>query len=190
MFQQGIFEHLNIGRILTGRQREIFGVSYPCFLDYAKAFGCEDHNKVWKILQEMGIPDHLTCLLRNLYAGQKAMVRTERWTGSRLGKEYIKAVYCQFSSVQSLSRVQRTQWTAVSQASLSITNSWSLLKLMFIKLVMPSNHLCCRLLLLSHPTLLCYPLLLLPSIFPSIGVFFNESVLRIWWPKYIVTLLI
>ena len=47
-----------------------------CFIDYAKAFDCVDHNKLWKILQEMGIPDHLTCLLRNLYAGQKATVRT------------------------------------------------------------------------------------------------------------------
>ena len=95
MFQQGIFEHLNIGRILTGRQREIFGVSYPCFLDYAKAFGCEDHNKVWKILQEMGIPDHLTCLLRNLYAGQEEELEldTEEQTGSKLGKEDIKDIY-------------------------------------------------------------------------------------------------
>ena len=49
---------------------------YFCFLDYAKAFDCVDHNKLWKILQEMGIPDHLTCLLRNLYAGQEATVRT------------------------------------------------------------------------------------------------------------------
>ena len=47
-----------------------------CFIDYAKAFDCVDHNKLWKILKEMGIPDHLTCLLRNLYAGQEAMVRT------------------------------------------------------------------------------------------------------------------
>ena len=55
------------------------------------------HNKLWEILQEMGIPDHLTCLLRNLYAGQEATVRTdmEQWTGSKLGKEYIKVVYCQ-----------------------------------------------------------------------------------------------
>ena len=55
-----------------------------------------DHNKLWKILKEMGIPDHLTCLLRNLYAGQEAKVRTwnNRQTGSKLGKEYIKAVYC------------------------------------------------------------------------------------------------
>ena len=49
-----------------------------CFTDYAKAFDCVDHNKLWKILQEMGIPDHLTCLLRNLYAGQEATVRMDR----------------------------------------------------------------------------------------------------------------
>ena len=55
-----------------------------------------DHNKLWKILKEMGIPDYLTCLLRNLYAGQEATVRTgqEQPTGSKLGKEYTKAVYC------------------------------------------------------------------------------------------------
>ena len=51
-----------------------------CFIDYAKAFDCVDHNKMWKILKEMGIPDHLTCLLRNLYAGQEATVRTEHET--------------------------------------------------------------------------------------------------------------
>ena len=80
-----------------------------------------------------------------------------------------------FSSVQSLRHVRLfgTPWTAVRQASLSITNSWNLLKLMSIELVMPSNHL-----------ILCRPLLLLPSIFPSIGVFSNESVVRIRWPKY------
>ena len=49
---------------------------YFCFIDYSKAFDCVDHNKLWKILQEMGIPDHLTCLLRNLYPGQEATVRT------------------------------------------------------------------------------------------------------------------
>ena len=81
----------------------------------------------------------------------------------------------QFSSVQSLSRVQlfATPWTAAHQASLSITNSRSLLKLMSIESVMPSNHL-----------ILCHPLLLLPSIFTSIRVFSNESVLCIRWPKY------
>ena len=78
-------------------------------------------------------------------------------------------------SAQSLSHVQlfATPWTAACQASLSITNSQSLLKLMSIESVMPSNHL-----------ILCHLLLLLPSIFPSIRVFSNESALRIRWPKY------
>ena len=53
---------------------------YFCFIDYAKAFDCVDHNKLWKILQEMGIPDRLTCLLRNLYAGQEATVRNGHGT--------------------------------------------------------------------------------------------------------------
>ena len=81
----------------------------------------------------------------------------------------------QFSSIQSLSHVQLfgTPWTTARQASLSITNSRSLLKLMSIELVMPSNQL-----------ILCHPLLLLPSIFPSIRVFSNESVFCIRWPKY------
>ena len=78
-------------------------------------------------------------------------------------------------AVQSLSRVRlfATRWTAVRQASLSITNSWNLLKLMSIESVMPSNHL-----------ILCRPLLLLPSVFPSIRVSSNESALHIRWPKY------
>ena len=79
------------------------------------------------------------------------------------------------SSVQLLSRVQLfvTPWTAACQASLSFTISWSLLQLMFIELVMPSNHF-----------ILCCPLLLLPSTFPRIRIFSNESVLHIRWPKY------
>ena len=77
------------------------------------------------------------------------------------------------SSVQLLSHVFATPWTAACQASLSITNSWSLLKLMSIELVMTSNHL-----------ILHHPLLLPPSIFPSIRVFSNELVLCIRWPKY------
>ena len=82
--------------------------------------------------------------------------------------------YC-LNSVQLLSRVQlfATPWTAARQASLSITNSQSLLKLMSFESVMPSNHF-----------ILCYPLLLLPSILPSIRVFSIESVLHIRWPKY------
>ena len=81
----------------------------------------------------------------------------------------------QFSSVHLLSRVRlfANPWTAACQASLSITNSQSLLKLMSITLVMPSNHL-----------ILCHPLLLPPSIFPSIRVLSNESVLHMRWPKY------
>ena len=81
----------------------------------------------------------------------------------------------QFSSVQSFSCVRLfvTPWTATHQASLSITNSWSLLKIMSIELVMSSNHL-----------ILCHLLLLPPSIFPSIRVFSNESVFHIMWPKY------
>ena len=71
-------------------------IYFFCFVDYAKAFDCVDHNKLGKILQEMEIPDHLTCLLRNLYAGQEAKVRTGHGTTDwfQLGKEYIKAVYC------------------------------------------------------------------------------------------------
>ena len=85
------------------------------------------------------------------------------------------AVFVQFSSVQSLSCVWlfATPWTAAHQASLSITNYWSLPKLMSTESVMPSNHL-----------ILCCPLLLPPSIFPSIRVFSNESALRMRWPKY------
>ena len=80
-----------------------------------------------------------------------------------------------FSSVQSLSHVRlfATPWTAARQASLSITNSWSILKLMSIVSVMPYNHF-----------ILCHPLLLPPSIFPSIRIFSTESVLSIRWPKY------
>ena len=81
----------------------------------------------------------------------------------------------EFSSVQSLSRVRlfEASWTAACQASLCITNSWSLPRLMSIGSVMPSSHL-----------ILCRPLLFLPSIFPSIRVFSNESALHIRWPKY------
>ena len=78
------------------------------FFDYAKAFDCVDHNKLWKILKDMGIADHLICLLRNLYVGQEATVRTGHGTetGSKQEKEYVKAVYCQpayLTSMQSTS---------------------------------------------------------------------------------------
>ena len=62
------------------KAREFQKNIYFCFIDYIKAFDCVDHNKLWKILKKMGIPDHLTCLLRNLYAGQEATVRTGHGT--------------------------------------------------------------------------------------------------------------
>ena len=103
---------------------------------------------------------------------------TRDWTHiSCIGRRilYYGATWEALSSLQSLSRVQLfvTPWTAAHQASLSITNSQRLLKFMSIETVMPSNHL-----------ILCRPLLLLPSIFPSIRVFSNESALRMRWPKY------
>ena len=73
-------------RWITEKAREFQENIYFCFIDYAKAFDCVDHiNKLWKILKEMGIPDHLTCLLRNIYAGQEAKVRLdiEQQTGSK-----------------------------------------------------------------------------------------------------------
>ena len=70
-------------------------------------FDCVGHTKLWKILKEMGIPDHLTCLLRNLYAGQEAIWDMEQQTGSKLGKEYVKAVYCHAAY---LTYMQSTSW--------------------------------------------------------------------------------
>ena len=67
---------LPTSRWIIEKARESQKISNFCFIDYAKTFDCVDHNKLWKSLQEMGIPDHLTCLLRNLYAGQEAKVRT------------------------------------------------------------------------------------------------------------------
>ena len=109
-----------------------------------------ERNTIWGMRLSKGFHTHAPCLLRR------------------------KCIHV-FSSVQSLSGIQLfvTPWTAAHQAFLSITNSQSLLKLMSIESVMPSNHL-----------ILCCPLLLLSSIFPSIRVFSNESVLRIRWPKY------
>ena len=87
---------------LMEKSREFQKNIYFCFIDQAKAFDCEDHNKLWKILKEMGIPDHLICLLRKLCAGhtvcavkkQELEPDMEQQAGSKLGKEYIKAVYC------------------------------------------------------------------------------------------------
>ena len=78
------------------RPREFQKSIYLCFIDYAKAFDSVDHNNLWKILKEMGIQDHLTCFLRNLYAGQEATVRTGHGTTDwfQIGKGVQQAVYC------------------------------------------------------------------------------------------------
>ena len=79
---------------IINKAREFQKNIYFCFIDYTQAFDCVGDNKLKKILKEMGIPDHLTCLPRNLYAGHEKQVEpVEQWTGSKLGKEYIKAVY-------------------------------------------------------------------------------------------------
>ena len=92
------FQIANIFSIME-KAREFQKNIYFCFIDYAKAFDCVDHNKLWKILKEMSIPDHLTFLLRNLYAAQEATLKKkeldmEQQTGSKKEKEYVKAVYC------------------------------------------------------------------------------------------------
>ena len=97
-------------RWIVENSREFQKNIYFCFIDYAKAFGCVDHNKLWKILQEMGLSHHLTCFLGNLYAGQEATVITslKQLMGSKLGMEYIKALYCHpayLTSMQSISRL-------------------------------------------------------------------------------------
>ena len=134
---------------------------YFCFTEYTKAFDCVDHN-CGKFL-EMGIPDHLTCLLRNLYAGQEATVRTGHGTTDwfQIGKGVCQGsilspclfnLYAEFSSVAQLCPTLCDPRDCKHQVSLSITNCWSLLKLESIESVMSSNH-----------PILCHPLLLLPS---------------------------
>ena len=109
-----------------------------------------------------------------LDTGEKVILAI-KWQRPWLNCVYVPVFCGRFSAVHLLSRVRpfATPWTAAHQACLSITNSWSLPKLISIELVMPSNHL-----------ILCHPCLLLPSIFPSIRVFSNESVLCIRWPNY------
>ena len=94
------------------KAREFQKNIYFWFIDYAKAFDCVDHNKLGKILKEMGIPNHLTCLLRNLYAGQEATVRTEHGTADwfKIGKG-IKTVYCHPAY---LTYIQRTSFEMLS----------------------------------------------------------------------------
>ena len=77
------------------KTREFQKNIYFCFIDYTKSFDCVDHRKLWKILKEIGMPDHLTCLLRNLYTGQEATVRTRHGTTDwfHIGKRYISRLY-------------------------------------------------------------------------------------------------
>ena len=81
LYKKDLHDPDNHDGVITHPEPDILEKNiYFCFIDYAKAFDCVDHNELWKILQEMGIPDHLTCLLRNLYAGQEATVRTGHGT--------------------------------------------------------------------------------------------------------------
>ena len=113
---RGISDQIANIRWIIEKAREFQKNTYFCFIDYAKAYHCVGLNKLWKILKEMGIPDHLTCLLRNLYAGQEATVRTGHgimdWfhIGKGVHQGCILSsclfnLYAGFSSVQSLSRV-------------------------------------------------------------------------------------
>ena len=77
---RGTRDQIDSIRRIIAKARELQKNIYFCFIEYAKAFDCVDHNKLWKILEEMGIPDHLTCLLRNLYSGQETTVRTGHGT--------------------------------------------------------------------------------------------------------------
>ena len=88
----------NISWIIE-KAREFQKNTYFCFMDYTKAFDCVDHNKPWKILQETGIPDHLTCLLRNCMQVKKQQLELdmEKQTGKKSGKEYTKTSYCHFA---------------------------------------------------------------------------------------------
>ena len=89
---------------MNHRERKFQKNIYFCFIDFSKAFDCLDPNKLWKILKELEIPGHLTCLLRNLYAGQEATVRTKHGTTDwfYIGKEYVKAVYCHLADLTSM----------------------------------------------------------------------------------------
>ena len=97
MFRKGRGTRDQIANIcwMIQKANEFQKTIYFCFIDYTRGFDCLNHNKLWKNLKEMGIPDHLTCLLGNLYAGQEETeLDMEQQSGSKSGKEYVKAVYC------------------------------------------------------------------------------------------------
>ena len=129
------------------KAREFQKNSYFCFIDYAKAFDCVDHNKLWKILKEMGIPDHLILLISEPASKSETGVQ-QKGLMNKSADQISRSV---------VSDSLRPHESQHCQASLSITNSQSSLRLMSIKSVMPSSHL-----------ILCRPLLLLPPIPPSI----------------------
>ena len=110
-------------RWIIKKAREFQKNIYFCLIDYAKAFDCVDHNKLWKILQEMGIPGHVTCLLRNLYAGQEATVRTghgTEWfqTGKGVCQNYILSPYLFNLYVE---YIMRNTWLDEAQAGIKIS---------------------------------------------------------------------
>ena len=98
MYKLGLEKADQIANIhwIREKEREFQKNIYFCFIDYPKAFGCMDHNKLWKILKELGIPDHLTasCETCMQVKKQRLELDMEQWTGSKLEKEYVKAVYC------------------------------------------------------------------------------------------------
>ena len=145
---------------------------YFCFIDYAKAFDCVDHNKLWKILKVMGLPDHLTCFLRNLYAGQEGTVRTGHGTTDwfQIGKGICQGciLSVQFSSVTRLCPTLCNPMNRSTPGHLVQHQLPEPTQTHVHWVSDASNHL-----------ILCHPLLLLPSIFPNIRVFSNESALCI-----------
>ena len=110
-------------RWIIEKVREFQKNIYFCFIEYTKAFDCVVHNKLWKILKEMGISDHLTCLLRNLYAGQETTVRTGHGITDwfQIEKEYVKAVCCPPAYLTSM---QSTSWEMLGWMNHKL-ESWS-----------------------------------------------------------------
>ena len=101
---RGIRDQIATIRWIMEKAREFHKNIYFYFIDYVKAFGCVDHSTLWKILKEIGIPDHLTCLLRNLYAGQEAIIRTGHGTTDRfqVGKGEHQGCNCQSAYLTSM----------------------------------------------------------------------------------------
>ena len=111
------------------KAREFQKDIYFCFIDYAKAFDCVDHNKLWKILKEMGIPNHLTCLLRNLYAGPEATVRTGHGTTNwfQIGKGVCQGCIlslCLFNFYAEY--IMRNPWLEEAQAGIKLPGEISI----------------------------------------------------------------